>query len=374
MARRAASSTPPVPPALELERDSPVPLYHQLATRLKAEMQSGRFAGGDRYYSDSLLVERYGLSLLTIRQAVRELVDGGLLERRHGSGSYVTGAVDRLSAKQEGGVVLFAGWGIAALSGWDSMFFRDIYEGVVHAATRHGSGVMFDDSDENDLARVVARAGDRPVLGVIGLLGDAVAARSAAFAARGLPVVTVNVAVKGLPHVISDDHAGALAMAERIVALGHRRIAHLHSGERSPHWVAVKKAFRAAMDAAGIAPVVIDSELRAGGSIDAGYACARAAMRLRQRPTALVCGNDLMAIGAMRFLHEQGIAVPDEVSVTGFDDILAAQICTPSLTTVAVDRLGLGEAAVDLLFATGAQRASRLLPTRLVERGSTRPA
>src|SRR3954463_9101051 len=99
----------PSPPELGLARDSPVPLYHQLATRLRAELQAGRFAAGDRYYTDSLLVERSGLGLLTVRQAGGELVASGLLERRHGSGSYVTPGVDRLRRPAAGGVVLFVG-------------------------------------------------------------------------------------------------------------------------------------------------------------------------------------------------------------------------------------------------------------------------
>ncbi len=372
--RPATPQAAPVPPALEFARRSPLPLYHQLAERLRAELKAGRFAAGDRYYSDSALLAASGLSLLTVRQAVGVLVAEGLLARKHGSGSRVSAKGAALAHPAGPGLVLFAGWGLDALSGWDAIFFRDIYAGALRAAQARGCALLVDDPGERDVAAAVARAGGARVVGVVAVVGDGAAERASAFAALGLPVATVNLEVDGLPSVQPEEHAGAAALVGRLLALGHRRLVHLHSGERTPHWRAVRAAFTATIAAAGLAPVVVDSPLKAGGSLEAGHAAAALAMARTPRPTALVCGNDLMAVGALRWLHEHGVAVPGAVSVTGYDDILAAQVCTPPLTTVAVDRAGLGAHAVELLFASGPERRSRLLPTWVVERGSSGPA
>ncbi len=106
--------------------------------------------------------------------------------------------------------------------GWDSLFFRDIDAGVVHAAARHVSGVMFDDSDESDLTRVLARSGDRPVLGVVGLLGDAIARRGCCrrvWSARVDPV--------GLRPCVP---------APTATALDHRRRPHTVRPSNLPGW------------------------------------------------------------------------------------------------------------------------------------------
>ena len=82
-----------------------------------------------------------------------------------------------------------------------------------------------------------------------------------------------------------------------------------------------------------------------------------------------------MAIGTLRFLYEKGIRVPDQVSVIGFDNIQAAEICTPPLTTIAVDRVGMGQRAVQLLLALAPDRngktARETMPVTLVRRNST---
>src|SRR5208283_5564906 len=102
----------------QLARDSAIPLYYQLATRLEGELAAGRFAAAARYYSDRELVARWGISLLTVRQAMDELVNKGLLERQRGSGTFVSAKGAALAGPASAGreALLFAGWGLAALT------------------------------------------------------------------------------------------------------------------------------------------------------------------------------------------------------------------------------------------------------------------
>ena len=86
----------------------------------------------------------------------------------------------------------------------------------------------------------------------------------------------------------------------------------------------------------------------------------------------MVCGNDLMAIGALNALRQGGIEVPRQMSVIGFDDIAACTICAPPLTTIAADRAGIGAAAVAMVLEPG-EPTSRLLPVGLTLRASTAP-
>ncbi|MGZ5270151.1 MAG: LacI family DNA-binding transcriptional regulator [Ramlibacter sp.] len=196
--------------------------------------------------------------------------------------------------------------------------------------------------------------------------------------AMHVPLVVIDRELPGLPanlvHV--DHHAGAKLAVQHLVALGHRRIACL-SG---PSNFAVSRlraaGWREALAAAGIAP---DAGLWLEGDFDAavGHALARQVLA-RGDVTAIVAGNDLMAIGALRAAAELGLAVPQAVSVIGFDSIDLGAYAYPPLTTVG-HRIGaIGEAAASLLLQVLEQPASApaevTLPAYLVERASTGPA
>lgn len=94
--------------------------------------------------------------------------------------------------------------------------------------------------------------------------------------------------------------------------------------------------------------------------------------------TAVVCHNDMLAIGLMRRMAERGRSVPDDVSVVGFDNVFGADFCHPTLTTLAERTEEAGARAVELLVQQVPQRPvegpTRVLPTQLVVRGSTGPA
>ncbi|HEY3321135.1 MAG TPA: GntR family transcriptional regulator [Planctomycetota bacterium] len=359
-----------------LLKGSPIPLYYQLAQRLKDDILSGRCPANARFHSDRDLVARYKISLLTVRQAMSELVNEGLLERRQGAGTFVSRRGPEMLRKsaaptpRQTRALLFTGWSPATLSGWAAMYFRDIVEGIQKEAATHGLRLIFDDLNrEQDPEASLAEA---TPAGVVALVGSGVRERVARMAARGVSVVTVNFAVPGLPSVRPDDYQGGRLAAERLLKSGHRRLVHLNSGENEVHWTEVKRAYREAIREAGLplgAHPVLEGDRR-GGTIEAGYQLARKALALRPRPNAIFAGNDLLAIGALQRLREAGIDVPRQASVIGFDDIQAAEICAPPLTTISVDRIALGRMAVRKVLAASTNTSEQLGPVRLRERES----
>ena len=90
--------------------------------------------------------------------------------------------------------------------------------------------------------------------------------------------------------------------------------------------------------------------VEAAYSLDAGAEAVKRLARLDPRPTAVVCGNDVLAAGAILGLRELGIVVPDAISVVGYDDIDLADVATPALTTVHVPHRRMGKAAAELLL------------------------
>jgi LacI family transcriptional regulator len=172
--------------------------------------------------------------------------------------------------------------------------------------------------------------------------------------------------------VLVDDETGSREAGAFLAARGYQRIAMIQGPVRygQPRVV----GFRAAMQAA---KHKVPSELMVRGDWTrrGGQAAMRQLMALPQRPDAVFCANDLMAIGALDVAHELGLEVPQDLAIVGFDDVDAATIVSPPLTTVSNPAYESGSAAGDLLMSrvsgryTGTGRTV-VLPCPLVERGS----
>ena len=168
------------------------------------------------------------------------------------------------------------------------------------------------------------------------------------------PVVLVDEKLPGfnLPSVVSQNRRGAREIAAHLTSLGHKRLAIL--GGPPELWTAEQRlsGYREAIAAAGLdpdaVPVLTGDYQMASGEQLASEALSGTA---GDRPTALICANDQMAIGALTHCRRTGLRVPEDVSVVGFDDLPLASLLTPSLTTVRQPARELGMEAVKLLLS-----------------------
>lgn len=191
----------------------------------------------------------------------------------------------------------------------------------------------------------------------------------------GLPAVAIN-ATPGRPSIssVSQDHRqGMREVLDHLLSLGHRRIAHVSGPEGYVHSAEREQVWRDALADAGLpADVCVRGDFTSEGGVRA----ADEILTQPDRPTAVVCVNDLTAIGFISRAAALGVRLPDDLSITGFDGIQLSSFTTPALTTVETDPHGLGSAAAELLVAMigGAAPAHRVIePARMVVRGSTRP-
>lgn len=195
----------------------------------------------------------------------------------------------------------------------------------------------------------------------------------------GFPVVTVGRPPGGHGHSLDVDNVAAAREATaHLLRLGHRRVAHLGYG--SPRFTTVAErlsGYRAALEEAG-APVedayVAFANYSAASGADAMRALLARAGPAQPPFTALFCGNDTVAIGAMAALRDAGLRVPEDVAVVGFDDVPMAAFTAPPLTTVRSPLLPMAEAAahrlVDLVEGLAIAEIATQLPTELVVRAS----
>jgi DNA-binding LacI/PurR family transcriptional regulator len=190
---------------------------------------------------------------------------------------------------------------------------------------------------------------------------------------QGRPFVVVNTKLGSkMPSVVFDQWNGARSAVNHLIDLGHREIAEI-SGPLDHFDAAMRhRAWEVFLGNNGLEPsltVVGDFSVRSG------YICAKEILAQTRPFTALFVGNDTMALGALRALHEAGLRVPQDVSVVGFDDIATAAYFGPPLTTMRQDFEALGRESIEYLVSRiGSPDASiqqRVLYPELVIRKST---
>jgi LacI family transcriptional regulator len=255
-----------------------------------------------------------------------------------------------------------------------------IVRGIEETLGEHGLAVLLADTD-NSPAReeaLVAQLEARRCEGLIVATATRESPTVRRLAGGDVPTVLVTRDVDGgsLPLVAGDDAAGVRAAVHHLARLGHERIAYLTGPPELSTTQTRLRAFSAAIAELrpGAAPVV-----RHGEAFTAPVGRRLAAELLRGGPavTAILAGNDMVAVGVYEALAAAGLRCPQDVSVAGHNDMPLVDRIDPPLTTVAIPQREIGVAAAQLLLERldGTPRAPerRLLPTRLVVRDSTAP-
>ncbi|MFJ3673842.1 LacI family DNA-binding transcriptional regulator [Streptomyces sp. NPDC090106] len=258
-------------------------------------------------------------------------------------------------------------------------FFADICKGVQARARGLGHAVFVSDAERDEGLELDAIRTMTPEVDGIILCAPHLSAEELGSLHRltSKPVVLLHRKEPGFPSVTADMAEGIADALRHLHALGHRRIAYV-GGPRST-WTAQERT--AGIDEMAAAHNV---EIVHVGSVaphfDGGITGA-ADVVLASGATAVVAFNDIVAFGLISRFTARGVRVPDEMSVTGCDDIALAGMAAPPLTTIHVPKAHAARAAVDLLFRIlgtpageePSEPVQRVLPTHLVVRGSTGP-
>lgn len=235
-----------------------------------------------------------------------------------------------------------------------NQFFALLAEGVERAASARGVLVVLcapEATGESESLNARLLRSQR-LDGIIYLSGAATSPASLLELTGLGPVVLVDEQLPGfdLPSVVSDNRRGARELARYVLNQGHEKIAVI--GGPKELWTAEQRlaGYREAFAAAGHdpddVPVLVGDYRQSSGYALAGQVLADPA----RRPSALLCANDLMAIGALEYCKAAGIAVPAQLSVVGFDDLPFASLLTPRLTTVRQPAHEMGHRAASVLF------------------------
>ena len=257
----------------------------------------------------------------------------------------------------------------------DSPFYGGALRGIEATLEKAGYNALFVSGqwDAAQEARCIEALRSRRVDGIIvltGRLSDAALRK----AAKSLPIVVTgrSLSAPDLYALDFDDVEGARVATRHLLELGHREIAFIAGDQRHPDGKDRLRGYRAALEDAGIA---FDPALVLPGDFTeaSGLAATLGLIASRRPFTALFASNDQMGFGAALALHRHGLAVPQQVSLVGYDDLASAAYAIPPLTTVHHPVFELGQTAAQaMLELLGGRKPTLVLPPpRLVLREST---
>lgn len=256
-------------------------------------------------------------------------------------------------------------------------FYPALIRGVQKVAQNQGYDVITlnSDGDAASERHFIEWALEGRVDGVVGVFFTLRAADLKVLLDNSIAVVRIESSRKSggtlsIDDIFVDSRAAATEVVQRLIALGHQRIA-MVAGIGGPQGVRVE-GYRQALASHQLEPLVV---IEHSFTETAGYAAATAILDSGFAPTAIFAANDLMAIGALQALRNRNVAVPEQMAVVGFDNIAAAPLVTPALTTVTQFQDRMGERAAQILLQrlagsiTGPGTVHEM-PFELIERGS----
>jgi len=255
-----------------------------------------------------------------------------------------------------------------------------LVKSIEAAAFEHGFNVILVDTnyDAKRAADYVRRLIELKVAGVLMMTSELDPMVIGELQREQVRVVFHNLGTAGeyMSNIVVDYAAGIKEAVHYLIDLGHRKIAHIAGPSHFRSAVTRREAFMEAMAArlpGETVPAIYEGDFKFEG----GQRAAAEILAAKDLPTAVLAANDMMALGAMREFRSAGLAVPQEISVVGFDDIAFAALSQPPLTTVCSPRLEIGRKAVEALVMTIAHPSQPgveiHLSTYLVKRESSGP-
>jgi LacI family transcriptional regulator len=260
-------------------------------------------------------------------------------------------------------------------------FFAEVARGAEDAARAAGCDLVLCNSDLNATKQIeyvhslLAKHVDGILMNSVAVLNRA---QQEDLARCPVPIVLLNGATsrKTFSTVSANNVAGGALAGNYLVQLGHRALAHITGPRRNGNLTDRARGFLKAVAAQGGCPETV--LLHGENSFSGGYELTQQLLKEHPEVTALFTGNDIMAFGAVRAIHESGRRIPQDISLIGFDNVELASAVNPPLTTVHQPKYEIGQTAVKILLDRAGKQSTRapefrVLDVQLIERQSCQP-
>ena len=242
------------------------------------------------------------------------------------------------------------------LSNMENPFFFDIYKSIESYAHAAGFEVVVSNTDyrAEQLSASLRLMIGRRVAGIAAIVSEMADELMDELNGANIPVVFYDVGAprRNVANIRVNYRRGMDKVIDYLHSLGHRRLGFIgHHAALGP----INERVKSVMDAVARIPALEVSTAADADNLEGGRLAARTLLDSGFAPTAILCVNDVMAVGALRELRERGLRVPLDVSVTGFDNVKLSEFCYPALTTVHIPRDRIGQTVSDYLTGRAAK-------------------
>ena len=296
---------------------------------------------GDKTPGERVFAKEFGISYMTARRAVENLVEKGILYKVAKKGTFV--ASHEVITEKTKNIGYFLDGSISG--GLSSPYYSLIFDALEKAAARNGYTIMyFSDADQSNANKVLEK-----VDGVIASCFPRIESKLQEIK-KHVPVVCIDNSSrdKSIPSLTIDNFNPVIESVNHLYSLGHDRIGFITGLHDSDVGRTRLVGYTSALHSHGLSE---DADLIFKGdySYETGVKGANYFLELDKPPTAIICANDIMAIGAIKEISHRGLIVPGNVSIIGFDDITVASQVIPPLTTIAVPVKEIAELSISML-------------------------
>lgn len=349
------------------------PLYLQIYESLKSKIYSSAYSAGDVLPSERQLMVHYKVERITIRKALELLVNDGLVEKIAGYGTKVKDYSLLSNKKQRGNILFF----LPEKKDQEKIFSRPfnaiLLSTIENECKKKDYSLIYSTlSADDDLMSKVKKNQASGIIFVSNIDKNQLEVAQR----MEIPNVLVNNYYKGFPSVVMDSEKGAFFATNHLVELGHTHIAFIGGLQGYITHNERLCGYKQALYEAGInwREQIIEY---GNWTYDGGYdAMVRILKNSESMPSAVFVANDIMAFGAIQAIRDNGIDVPNDISVAGFDDIENQMYFSEKLTTIRVNINSIAVIACQTLFniiKTGKALDMKIvIPVELIVRNSTK--
>ncbi|MCL6475251.1 MAG: GntR family transcriptional regulator [Firmicutes bacterium] len=356
-----------------VDRNNPLPRYVQAMLIIQQRIRSGKYRPGERIPGERDLAVELRVSQMTMNRALMELAKEGWIRREHGKGTFVPeNFCPPPPEVLQIGVVAH----IPAEHALEDFYLGSLFRGMQRAIVNTSVSLSILEVPADEIEKIGEALLDG--LLVLDMLEQNVEKVNQLYRA-GLKMVVLGASWEGLevPFVDSDNVAGTRAALEHLISLGHRRIGGVFALPRTCNTQDRLRTFQQTLQERGTPPddTFVLMEEEATSISQPGREKIRQILRSSARPTAFFCGGYYLALEVMRIAREEGLDIPEDLSVVGFDDPVSAALLSPPLTTVRQPLDEMGRVATEMLLEwlknTAPPRHGVVLPAQLMVRQST---
>ncbi len=337
-----------------LDTSNYLPKYIRVKKLIEKSVEEEMISSGDKMSSESELTKKYSVSRHTVRKALDLLEREGVIEKRHCIGTFSKGMSSR-----SGNI------GFISISLYDYIF-ADILSGADNVLHQNGYQIILGNSQDN-LEResiILEQFLEKDIDGLIiepakSALSHSNISLLEKFVKKNIPVVILDSKFndKNLNSVVVDDQLGGFIATNYLIELGHSRIAIIYKGIHNPALDRLT-GYKQAINKAGgllqneLVRAYYNSEFEKHDLFQEEIrSICRDLIELERPPTAIFCFNDQIAVLIKEILLEQGIGVPKDISLIGFDDSSLVNLNPISIASVSHPKQAAGEKAAEILLS-----------------------